>query len=262
VNSLLLKTSLFLWLLIGGFSLQAGAEPLKGLPDVPWKGERLVFELTWFKLKAGTSVLEVSEGENQGRKAYNISAVTTSNEYVDIIHKVRDRIESYIYADNLSSYRYKVHQEEGSFRRDKEIIFDYGKGTVTYTKDKKTTIYGISTLVNDSLSSIYYLRTKELTVGKPVIIDIFDTKKLWQVEVQVLGKEKVETPVGVFDTVLVKPILKFEGIFQRKGDVYIWLTDDNRKMPVKMRSKIKIGSISADLVEYKYSGQRSAVSGQ
>ncbi|MBI5756229.1 MAG: DUF3108 domain-containing protein, partial [Nitrospirae bacterium] len=63
-------------------------------------------------------------------------------------------------------------------------------------------------------------------------------------------------PVGVFNTIQIKPILKFEGIFQRKGDVYIWLTDDNRKMPVKMRSKILIGSISADLVEYKYSKQQ------
>ncbi len=262
MNSLLLKTGLLLWLLIGSFSLQAGAEPLKGLPDVPWKGERLVFELTWFKLKAGTSVLEVSEGENQGRKAYNISAVTTSNEYVDIIHKVRDRIESYIYADNLSSYRYKVHQEEGSFRRDKEIIFDYDKGIVSYTRDKETSLHYVKAFVQDSLSSIYYLRTKELIVGKPVIIDIFDNRKLWQVEVQVLGKEKIETPVGAFNTVMVKPVLKFEGIFQRKGDVYIWLTDDSRKMPVKMRSKIKIGSISADLIEYKYSGQKSGVSGQ
>ena len=255
MNRLLVKTSLLLWLLIGSFSLQAGAEPLKGLPDVPWKGERLVFELTWFKLKAGTSVLEVSEGENQGRKAYNISAVTTSNDYVDIIYKVRDRIDSFIYADNLSSYRYKVHQEEGSFRRDKEIRFDYDKGIVNYTRDKQNTLHHIKAFVQDSLSSIYYLRTKELTVGKSVIIDVFDSRKLWQVEVQVLGKEKIETPVGAFNTLLVKPILKFEGIFQRKGDVYIWLTDDARKIPVRMRSKIKIGSISADLIEYKYSKQ-------
>lgn len=250
MNRLLVKISLLLWFLIGTFSLQAGAEPLKGLPDVPWKGERLVFELTWLKLKAGTTTLEVSEEENQGRKIYNMSAVTTSNKNLDIIYKVRDRIDSFIYADNLSSYRYKVHQEEGSFRRDKEIIFDYGKGIVTYTRDKETTLYLIKAFVQDSLSSIYYLRTKELIVGKSVMIDVFDSKKLWQVEVQVLGKEKVETPVGAFNTVLVKPILKFEGIFQRKGDVYIWLTDDNRKMPVRMRSKIKIGSISADLIEY------------
>lgn len=262
MNRLLVKISLLLWFLIGTFSLQAGAEPLKGLSDVPWKGERLVFELTWFKLRAGTSVLEVSEGENQGRKAYNISAVTTSNDYVDMIYKVRDRIDSFIYADNLSSYRYKVHQEEGSFRRDKEVIFDYDKGIVNYTRDKETSLHYIKAFAQDSLSSIYYLRTKELIVGKSVMIDVFDSKKLWQVEVQVLGKEKIETPVGSFNTVQVKPILKFEGIFQRKGDVYIWLTDDNRKMPVRMRSKIKIGSISADLIEYKYSGQRSVVSGQ
>jgi hypothetical protein len=231
----------------------AKAEPVSAIPDLPWKGERLVFELSWFAIKAGTAVMEVSEREDRGRKAYQISAVTASNEYIDIIYKVRDRIDSFVYADNLSSYKYKVHQEEGFFRRDKEIIFDYDKKEATYTKDKKTSVHSIPAFVQDSLSSLYYLRTKELTVGKPVIIDVFDNKKLWQVEVQVLKKERIETAAGVFDTVQIKPILKFEGIFQRKGDVYIWLTDDSRKMPVKMKSKIKIGSISADLIEYKNS---------
>lgn len=247
---------LFFLLLAAVLSCEdARAESTIALPNVPWKGERLVFELSWFKIKAGTAVMEVSQRENQGRAAYNISALTSSNDYIDIIYRVRDRIDSFIYADNLSSYRYRVHQEEGSFRRDKEIVFDYDKKLATYTKDKKVSVYEISHFVNDALSSLYYLRTKELTVGKTVTMDVFDDKKLWQVDVQVLGKERVETPVGVFNTVLVKPILKFEGIFQRKGEVYIWLTDDNRKMPVKMRSKITIGSISADLVEYKYSKQ-------
>lgn len=248
-----IKRAAFLLLTAVILSQSANAGTAVVPSNVPWRGERLVFELSWFQIKAGTSVMEVLEREDEGRKYYNISAVTTSNDYIDIIYKVRDRIESFVHADNLSSYRYKVHQEEGNFRRDKEIIFDYDKKVAVYTKDKKTTLHEITNFMNDALSSLYYLRTKELIVGKPVIMDVFDDRKLWQLDIQVLEKEKIETPVGVFNTVKIKPILKFDGIFQRKGDVYIWLTDDNRKMPVKMRSKIKIGSISADLVEYKYS---------
>jgi len=237
-------------------TLDAKAEPAPVLTDVPWKSERLVFEISWFKMKGGTAVLEVSEGaELNGRKVHQISAVTNSNSFVDKFHKVRDRVDSFVYADNLSSAGFKVHQEEGSYRRDKEISFDYTKGTATYTVGKESSYYPIPFFVQDALSSLYFLRTRELVIGKPVIIDVFEDKKLWQVEVQVLGRERISTPAGEFDTVLIKPLLKFEGIFQRKGDLYVWLTDDNRKMPVRMKSKIKIGSIFADLLEYKNSGQ-------
>lgn len=247
-----MKGIVFILFLTLVFSVYADAEPSVLLPNVPWKGERLVFELSWFKLKGGTAVMEVSEDDLQGRKSYHLSAVTASNKFVDTFYKVRDRVDSFIHTDNLSSYRYKVHQEEGDFRRDKEINFDYTKGTATYIKNQKTSVHSIPSLVQDAFSSLYYLRTKKLTVGKTETINVFEDKKLWQLEVQVLGKEKIQTPAGAFDTIMVKPILKFEGIFQRKGDVYIWLTDDNRRMPVRMRSKIKIGSISADLVEYKH----------
>ena len=72
-----------------------------------------------------------------------------------------------------------------------------------------------------------------------------------------IRKERIVTAAGEFDTVVVNPLLKFEGIFQRKGEVYLWLTDDSRKMPVRMKSKIAIGSIFAELVEYTYKGEGS-----
>lgn len=233
------------------FPSGALAEPAVGAGSVPWRGERLVFDISWFNIKGGTAVLEVSEGaEVQGRKVYQVSAVTNSNKFVDTFHKVRDRIDSFIYVDNLSSSRFKVHQEEGGFRRDKEISFDYIKGVASYAVDKEVSSYPIPMFLQDPLSCLYYLRTKELVIGKPVFIDAFDDKKLWQVEVQVLGRERISTPAGEFDTIKIKPLLKFEGIFQRKGDLYVWVTDDDRKMPVRMRSKIKIGSVYAELVEY------------
>lgn len=248
---LILRGAVSLLFLAFVFAAYAEAEPAVALHNVPWKAERLLFELSWFKLKVGTATMEASEEYIEGKQGYHISAITASNSFVDTFFKVRDRVDSFIYADSLSSYRYKVHQEEGNFRRDKEITFDYIKGMATYLKDQQTAVYSIPSSVQDALSVLYYLRTKKITVGKTEFINVFDDRKLWQVEVQVFGKEKIQTPAGVFDTIMVKPILKFEGIFQRKGDIYIWLTDDERKMPVRMRSKVKIGSISADLVEYK-----------
>jgi hypothetical protein len=68
----------------------------------------------------------------------------------------------------------------------------------------------------------------------------------------VLRKEKIKTKLGEFDTVVIKPLMKSEGIFDRKGDMYIWLTDDLRRIPVKMQSKVAVGSITATLVSGTY----------
>jgi hypothetical protein len=89
----------------------------------------------------------------------------------------------------------------------------------------------------------------DLKVGKSVFINIFDNKKVWKTEVQVLRKERIRVPAGEFNTIVVKPILKSEGIFLKTGDIYIWATDDDVKLPVKLKSKAVIGSFTAVLVE-------------
>jgi len=89
-------------------------------------------------------------------------------------------------------------------------------------------------------------------VGRPVYVDIFDSKKVWTVEIQVLRKEKMKTELGEFNTVVIKPLMKSEGIFNRKGDILIWLTDDHKRTPVKMQTKVAVGAITATLVGGTY----------
>ena len=236
------------------FILSAGAAAESfASPPVLWNGERLVFRLSWLGIPAGKTVMEASDaGYLGGRKLYGISAVTASNEFVDAFYPVRDRIHSLLFADTLAPYKYVVRQEEGTYRSDKEIIFDYAERKATFTKNGEVSICDIPAFVSDSLSAYYYFRTKELAVGKTITFEVFDDKKLWEVHAQVLRKERIETPAGAFNTIVVKPLFKFEGIFRRKGDVYFWLTDDSRKMIVRMKSKVLIGSINADLIEYAH----------
>ncbi len=89
-------------------------------------------------------------------------------------------------------------------------------------------------------------------VGRPVHVTIFDDEKVWNVEVQVLRKERVQTWAGTFNTIVIRPVMKSSGIFRRHGDIYIWLTDDARRMPVMLESKVKIGSIKAVLQKVSY----------
>lgn len=127
--------------------------------------------------------------------------------------------------------------------------FNHEEGTVTVISDGQQATYAIPEDVQDALSSLYYVRSRpDFTVGKPIIINVHEDGKTWAVEVQTLAREKIRTVLGEFSTIKVKTYPKYDGVFQNKGEIYIWLTDDARKIPVLMKSTISIGSIVSTLV--------------
>lgn len=242
--------------------------------------ERLVFDLKWIGIKAGTAVLEVREDSGGGLM---IVSTAESDPWVSFFYKVRDRVESvlsdragpgeaetaplFASADEpvpsetpspgygagvygLLPTNYHIRTREGRHRKDKEIIFDRSSGKAVYIdhlEDEKKEAE-VPHGVHDPLSSFYLVRTMDLEVGESVYVPVFDSKRLWNVEVQVLRKEKVEVDAGTYDTIVIKPLMKSEGIFSSKGDIHIWLTDDERRMPVLLRSEVAVGSIDAELV--------------
>jgi len=212
--------------------------------------EKLVFDLTWAGLKAGTATLEVVKEKGNTK----IISTARSADWLSVFYAVDDRTESVL--ENAKSpiliglpVNYRIKVREGRHRRDKEVIFDHEHRQATYINHlengKKT--YKISENSFDPLSSFYYIRTLKFEVGKSLYVNMFDSKKLWNVEVQVLRKEKIKTELGEFNTVVIKPLMKSEGIFNKKGDLYIWLTDDLKRIPVKMQTRVVVGSITATL---------------
>ncbi|GAB4389547.1 MAG: DUF3108 domain-containing protein [Thermodesulfovibrionales bacterium] len=272
------------WAALLLFSLALGVSRASAF-TVP---ERLVFDLKWLGIKAGTAVLEVREGSGGGLM---IVSTAESDPWVSVFYTVRDRVESVLSdrADpeapedggaggegaalpassgdpgpaetpspegslgvyGLLPVNYHIMTREGRHRKDKEITFDRARGKALYMdhlngeRKEAEVPYG----VHDPLSSFYLVRTMDLQVGKSVYVPVFDSKRLWSVEVQVLRKERVEVKAGAFDAIVIKPLMKSEGIFSRKGDIYIWLTDDERRMPVLLRSEVAVGSIDAELVK-------------
>ncbi|MFW6129720.1 MAG: DUF3108 domain-containing protein [Atribacterota bacterium] len=215
-----------------------------------WKvGEKLKFSIRWGIITCGYARMEVVEKVRlRDRKTYRIVVTARSAPFFDPFYKVRDRIESYMDAEELHSIRYYKKLREGSYRNEVTIIYDH-KYKVAYQNNEK---FEITKGIQDVLSSMYYLRTKDLEVGKKYEFDVGTGKKTWPLEVEVVGKEEIKVPAGKFNTYVVIPKLREEGIFKQKGTLKVWLTDNEKKMPVKMKSKIEIGSISAVLLDYKY----------
>ncbi len=96
--------------------------------------------------------------------------------------------------------------------------------------------------VQDRLTSLYYLRTRDdFRVGKVFVIHVHEGGKNWAVEIHTLGRERVKTDAGEFRTIKVKTRPLHDGVFQSKGEVLIWLTDDRQKVPVLMKSRVRHG---------------------
>jgi hypothetical protein len=83
------------------------------------------------------------------------------------------------------------------------------------------------------------------------VFDYHASKKSLPLEVKIIGRERVETPAGTFNCVAIEPRLKAGGIFKNKGRLVIWITDDERRMPVLMKSQVAVGSISVVLQEFR-----------
>jgi hypothetical protein len=208
--------------------------------------ERLEYSIRWQFIKAGSSVLEIAEGDEGTLK---IVSRAWSAKVLSVFYKVEDRIEVLAEESTFLPSVYHLKLREGRHRKERIVTYDRKEGRIVLNNIHKNEVKEFDTEgdIYDPITAFFLIRTMEFEVGKPIFIRVFDNGKLYDVEVQVLKKQKIRVPAGTFDTIKVKPLLKSEGIFMRKGDVYIWLTDDERKIPVKIKSKVKVGAVNVVL---------------
>lgn len=212
-------------------------------------GERLTYDVTYFGAKAGTAVMEVMEKTRlKGREVYHIVSTAQSNDFVSLFYPVDDRVESFIDVEGFYPHYIKIKQHQGKRKREKAISFDQIQHRAVQFKNNKEKVFEVPPRVQDSLSSLYFFRVKNaIDVGRSVFIDVHESEKNWLLEIRGLERERVTTPVGTFDTIKVQAKVQYEGLFMDKGDVFIWFTEDEKRIPVMVKSKIKIGTITAVL---------------
>jgi Protein of unknown function (DUF3108) len=218
-------------------------------------GEQLTYAISWSNIiTAGIAVMTVTEDKlPDGGRALKFTAKTHSVGVVDAFYPVSDTVLSVFDPVSMQSLSFSLDESHGGKKRRRTLLFDHARNVVVsrVNYDPPRTL-PVPNHVQDALSALYYLRTRDdFTVGKAITIDVHDSGKNWSVDVQVLGREEVRTPAGRFSTIKVKTYPKYEGVFMNKGEIFIWLTDDIRKIPVLMKSTISIGSIVTTLTGMK-----------
>ncbi len=216
-------------------------------------GEKLTYSISWSQIiEAGIATMEVIAGKPvDGRPTYELVSKTNSVGILELVFPVRETVQSSMDAEGLYSLAFHLRERQGRRNRGRDMIFDQTAHTVSESVNNgKPETFSVPPSVQDAFSSLYYVRTRtDLVVGKTIRVDVHEGGKNWAVEIQVVGREKVKTPAGEFNTIKVKTYPKYEGVFMNKGEIYIWFTDDDRKIPVLMKSTISIGSIVATLTK-------------
>ena len=210
-------------------------------------GETLEYRIQWGIIPAGRGEISVQETA-RGAGVYRIVTKARSNAFVDTFYRVRNRIETLLDLRRDCSLGYKKIQHEGHHNRNVDLLFDQDRGRATLVKNGE--VKGTLRLpgpVHDPLSAIFYLRTVRDWSKEPEL-DVTDGKRIYHVRIRILGRETLRTPMGRVRTVKVEPVIQdMEIIFDKKKDgrLWIWLTDDERRLPVKMESELAFGSIQA-----------------
>lgn len=209
--------------------------------------ERLEYELTLGGIKIGSALLETRESPPYT----GLYSRVTSVKWVSMFYGIEDGVETLLLKRPqrdpkkpaiFHSHSYKVKMIEGPYRVNKEFLFDRAKKMIVYTdllnNEKSNHVLKEQTI--DPLSGLYHIRQTTLRPGKSVFLNIFNNKLIYRVEVQVLRKEAITTGLGSFNTILVRSNMDLvgDGVFYTPGDIYIWLTDDDMKVPVVIEKRI------------------------
>jgi len=221
--------------------------PGRALPEY----ERLTYNIMWNFVAVGEATLEIRGFDDiDGRQAYHLYSYAKSKPFFDEVYKVRDINEAWLDKESASSLKFSSFIRQGDWSKTEELYFDQIEHTFLLNDSGKMMKSRIPDYVQDVMTALYYVRTMDLEVGKEYVLDAHSGDLSWPMGVKVLKREKIKTPAGEFKCLAVEPFIRKDaGPFKAEGKMTVWLTDDDRKLPVYLKSKVFIGSVNAALAK-------------
>ena len=242
------------FLIAAGSARPAWAGEADSNPEVPYRvGEQLNFSVNWTVGNIGTAYMHVAAVDSfRGEACYRIEAGARSNKTIDLFYPVRDFFLSLIDSKRLYSRRFVKRQQEGKTLRNRELIYDQDNHRRFDLVSGDTT--GIVPEAQDELSIFYFFRALNLEVGQGQLLENFADRRGNPLKVMVHRTEWVEVPAGRFYCYVVEPYIKSGGLFQHKGNLLIWITSDEHRIPVKVSSDLDFGRVYVLLEDYRLGG--------
>jgi Protein of unknown function (DUF3108) len=220
-------------------------------------GEWFKFRIHYGIVNAGYATLEVKEASIKGKNIFHAIGNGYTTGMSRFFFKVNDNYESYFDKLTGKPYQYVRKIDEGGYTKDQEGFFnqDSNKVIVKDYKNNTSKTFNVTENVQDIMSTFYYLRNHptidKLKVGESIAIDMFFDEEITKFKLKFIGREDIETKFGTIPTMIFRPLVQSGRVFKEEESLTVWISDDDNKLPIRIKASLSVGSIKADLEGFK-----------
>ena len=234
-------------------SLAAQApEPPSRLPFAP--GETLTYDVTWSVFPAGRVIATLQRAEGRTPEVYETVTTARTQGFVSLVYRVENEFHSFFDPQSICSLQIHKRIQEGRRKKDTRIVFDAAQKCAILTEKDLTRPQAppkhaenaIPDCVADVVTAFYAVRARPLRVGTSLLLPINDGAKTYEVTVEVQAREEIQTPLGLRPAFRVEPKV-FGGLYRRKGRMLVWFSDDEQRLPLRIKASVAAGTITGTL---------------
>lgn len=220
-------------------------------------GEWFKFRIHYGFVNAGYATLEVKDATINNKKVFHVVGKGYTTGVSRFFFKVVDVYESYIDKDSGNPYQFVRNINEGGYTKNQEGFFNQSSNRVTVKDYKKKTekTFVIPKNTQDILSTFYYLRDyptiDKIKPGESIEIDMFFDDETTKFKLKFVGRQDITTKFGVVSSMVFKPLVQSGRVFKEQESLTVWVSDDQNRLPLRIKADLAVGSLKADLDAFK-----------
>ena len=229
--------------------------PAYSLGAAPFReGQQLTFQASWVGIPVATARVALHRGKKEP-SLWSAEAWVETNKYADVLFKMRDYITEDLDRHTLASHKMYIRQSENKRHNDFKADFDRKTGVVTLVKHNRKgeqVKRFISTNPWGPLSGAMLALSLPMTPGLHYAVDVFTGSTRYIFDFKVADREKITTQLGTFDAYRLIPTVDYESdgkLSQSATGIVIWVSADDRRLPLRAQSQAFIGKVQADLIQ-------------
>ena len=220
-------------------------------------GEWVKLRIHYGLVNAGYATLEIKDAVKNNKKVHHVVGQGWTVGMTKFFFKVEDNYESYFDKETGKPYQFVRKINEGGHFKNQEGFFNQTNNTVLVKdyKHKTENTFNVPGEVQDIMSSFYYLRNHpkidKLNVGESISMDMFFDEETTKFKLKFLGREDINTKFGKVSCMIFRPYVQAGRVFKEEESLTVWISDDDNKIPIRLKANLAVGSLKADIEAFK-----------
>lgn len=244
-----MKKTIFLAFILG-FNLNLFSQAFQ-------KGEWLTFKIKYGWFNASEATIQIKEAKINNQQVLHIDGFGKSTGLLDVFFKVRDSYQTYIDPETNLPLKFERKINEGGYKKNKVLNFNHQDNLVEVIDHKNSTQNSYKMLegTQDMVSVLYYLRNiidvNTIKEGQTFTVNLFFDEENYPFKVKFLKQETLDTKFGDIKCLKFRPYVKADRVFKEQESLSFWVSADENKLPIKIEAKLAVGSLTANLDQFK-----------